>query len=150
MNQLYLSTVRNRGIAMYNPNFILGQIIIAANQPADIDKYVCKQNELKINTCIYDLATGKFEGLKKELAFIVLRGVSNEIFFSYGFDSDKTAILYSTSKQKIPDAFVSTAFKNTILKLLMRGERERNFQVCFIIDLLLLIEKKRLINIVVM
>ena len=124
MNQLYLSTVRNRGIAMYNPNFILGQIIIAANQPADINKYVCKQNELKINTCIYDLATGKFEGLKKELAFIVLRGVSNEIFFSYGFDSDKTAILYSTSKQKIPDAFVSTAFKNTILKLLMRGERE--------------------------
>ena len=109
---------------MYNPNFILGQIIIAANQPADIDKYVCKQNELKINTCIYDLARGKFEGLKKELAFIVLRGDSNEIFFSYGFDSDKTAILYSTSKQKIPDAFVSTAFKNTILKLLMREERE--------------------------
>ena len=73
------------------------------------------------------MATGKFEGLKKELAFIVLRGDSNEIFVSYSFDSDKAAILYSTSKQKIPDAFVSTAFKNTILKLLMRGERKRNF-----------------------
>ena len=32
-------------------------------------------------------------------------------FFSYGFDSAKAHVLYSFSKQKIPDAFVSTVFK---------------------------------------
>ena len=91
---------------MYNHNFILGQVIVAANQPDNTDNYVCKQNELKLNTCIYDLATDEFQGLKSELTFIVLLGESNEFFFSYGFDSDKATVLYSTSKQKIPDVFV--------------------------------------------
>ena len=81
-----------------NHNFNLGQIIIAANQTDNIDNYLCKQNELKLTTCIYDLATGEFQGLKSELVFIVLRGESNEIFFCCGFDSDKAGILYSTSK----------------------------------------------------
>ena len=49
--------------------------------------------------------------MKEKLAFIVLRGDDDEVFFSYGFDSAKEKILYSTSKQKIPDAFVSTSFK---------------------------------------
>ena len=83
---------------MYNHNFILGQVIVAANQPDNTDNYVCKQNELKLNTCIYDLATDEFQGLKSELTFIVLLGESNEFFFSYGFDSDKATVLYSTSK----------------------------------------------------
>ena len=60
VNQSYLSTAKNGDIARYNHNFILGQIVIAANQPHNIGNYVCKQNELKINTCIYDLATAAF------------------------------------------------------------------------------------------
>ena len=86
--------------------------------------YVCEQNEVKLNTCIYDLATGEFHGLNTEFAFIVLRGDSNEIFFSYGFDSDKAAVLYSTPKQKNPDPSNQPLLKNIILKLLMRGERK--------------------------
>ena len=69
-------------------------------------------------------ATGKFEGLKKELTFILLRAVSNEIFFSYDFDSDKAAILYSTSKRKFQTHLSQPPLKNTILKLLMRGEKD--------------------------
>ena len=60
MNQSYLLTAKNGDIARYNHNFILGQIVIAANQPHNIGNYVCKQNELKINACIYDLATTAF------------------------------------------------------------------------------------------
>ena len=105
-------------------NFILGQIIIPADQTDNIDNYVCKQNELKLTTCIYDLAIGEFQGLKSELAFIVLRGDSNEFFFSCGFDSDKAGILYSTSKQKIPDAFLSTVFKKRYSEII-DGRREK-------------------------
>ena len=107
-----------------NHNLILGQIIIAANQTDNIDNYVCKQNDLKLTTCIYDLATGEFQGLKSRLAFIVLRGDSNEIFFRYGFGSDKAGILYLTSKQKIPDAFLSAAFKKHYSEII-NGKREK-------------------------
>ena len=96
---------------MYNHDFILGQIILAANQPADIINYVCKESEVKLYCCIYDLTTGQFQGVREQLAFIVLRGDKGEIFISYGFDSSKSQVLYSYSKQQIPNAFVSTAFK---------------------------------------
>ena len=64
------------------------------------------------------MATREFQGLKSELAFIVFRGDSNEIFFSYGFASDKAAVLYSTSKQKVPDVFVSTSFRKHFSKII--------------------------------
>ena len=39
VNQSLLSTVKNGDIARYNHNFILGQLIVAANQPSDINAY---------------------------------------------------------------------------------------------------------------
>ena len=96
---------------MYNHNFILCQLIVAANQPSDINAYEYKENEVKLWCCIYDLTTGEFQGVREQLAYIVLRGDKGEVFFSYGFDSAKSKVLYSYSKNKIPDAFVSTAFK---------------------------------------
>ena len=112
MNQSFLSTVKNGDIAMYNQNFILGQLIPAANQPKDIATYECNENEVKLLCCIYDLDTGEFKGIRGQLAYIVLRGDKNEIFFSYGYNKNKSQILYSYSKQQIPDAFVSFSFKN--------------------------------------
>ena len=111
VNQSFLSTVKNSDIAMYNQNFILGQLIPAANQPKDIATYECNENEVKLLCYIYDLDTGEFKGIKEQLAYIVLRGDENEIFFSYGYDKNKSQILYSDSKQQIPDAFVLTSFK---------------------------------------
>ena len=111
VNQSFLSTVKSGDIAMYNQNFILGQLIVAANQPKDINTYNCNENEVKLHCCIYDLTTGEFRGVREQLAYIVLRGDKNEIYFSYGFDKSKSQILYSYSKQQISDAFVSTAFK---------------------------------------
>ena len=60
---------------------------------------------------MYDLATGEFNGIREQVAYIVLRGEIHEIFFSYGFEKSKSQILYSYSKNQIPDAFVSTAFR---------------------------------------
>ena len=39
INQSYLSTVKNEDLAMYNHNFIIGQLLPAANQPDDIGSY---------------------------------------------------------------------------------------------------------------
>ena len=92
-------------------NFILGQLLVAANQPDNIETYTCNPNEVKLCTCINDLTTAEFLGIKEELAYIILMGNPEEPFFSYGFDSDKTAVLYSNSREKIPDEFISTYFK---------------------------------------
>ena len=127
---------------MYNHNFILGQVIVAANQPDNTDNYVCKQNELKLNTCIYDLATDEFQGLKSELTFIVLLGESNEFFFSYGFDSDKATVLYSTSKQKIPDVFVSTTFTKHYSEIINERREKEMFPLYSTTCHLLSIEKR--------
>ena len=48
INQSFLSTVKNGDIEMYNHNFILGQITVAANHPSDINAYKCKENEVKL------------------------------------------------------------------------------------------------------
>ena len=109
---------------MYNQNFILGQIIFAANQPKEILKYECQPNEVKLLSCIYDLETGDFKGLRQQLAYIVLRGDENEIFSSYGYDKNKSKILYSFSKQQIPDAFISTSFKKHFNEILNEKRNE--------------------------
>ena len=99
---------------MYHHNFIISQLIVAANQPPEIDQYVCKDNEVKLYTCMYDLQTGAFLDLRCEVAFIVLRGDERELFLSYGFHTEKALVLHSSLKQKIPHAFISTSFKKTL------------------------------------
>ena len=103
---------------------ILGQLIVASNHPSDINAYECKENEVKLWCCIYDLTTGEFQGVREHLAYIVLRGDKWEVFFSYGFDSSKSKVLYSYSKIKIRDAFVSTAFKKRYSEI--RNEKRDN------------------------
>ena len=108
VNQAFISTVKNGELAMYVLNFILGQLIFAANQPKKIDEHKCEPNEVKLLSCVYDLESGDFKGVRLMLAYIVLRGDEDEILFSYGYNKSKSKILYSYSKQQIPDAFIST------------------------------------------
>ena len=125
VNQGFLSTVKSGEIAMYLHNFVIGQLIIAANQPKDIVEYSCLKNEVKLLSCVYDIETGQFKGIREELAFIVLRGDEEETFLSYGFDKMKSKLLYSFSKQQIPNAFVSVAFKNHFEEIL-NGDRSKS------------------------
>ena len=62
--------------------------------------YDCKKDEVKLVTCLYDKSTGQFNGLKLQLAYIVLRGDREEVFFSYGVNEKKSSVLYSVPKEK--------------------------------------------------
>ena len=62
---------------------------MAANHPNNIDEYHCEKEEVKLVTCIYDKSTGQFNGLKLQLAYIVLRGDKEESFFSNGVNENK-------------------------------------------------------------
>ena len=130
INQGFLSTVKNGEIAMYVQNFILGQIIIAANQPKDIDEYVCLDNEVKLLSCVYDIESGDFKGVTLMLAYIVLRGDGEEVFLSYGYNKAKSKILYSYSKQQIPHAFVSTSFNKHYVEI-MNEKKNEDFSKLF-------------------
>ena len=123
-NQGFLSTVKSGEIAMYLHNFVIGQLIIAANQPKDIDTYVCSKNEVKLLSCVYEIESGQFKGIREQVAFIVLRGDVDETFLSYGFDKIKSKLLYSFSKQQIPNAFVSVAFKKHFEQIMNDDNRD--------------------------
>ena len=116
---------------MYNQNFILGQLIPAANQPKDIATYECNDNEVKLLYCIYDLDSGEFKGIREQFAYIVLRGDKNEIFFSHGYNKNKSQILYSYSKQRIPDAFVSTSFKKHYNEIINEKKENEDSSLLF-------------------
>ena len=72
MNQGFLSTVKNRELAIYNQNFIIGQLVVDANQSKIVDEYEYKKDEVKLIACIYEKSTGQFNGLMLQLAHIVL------------------------------------------------------------------------------
>ena len=130
VNQGFLSTVKNGEIAMYVQNFILGQLIIAANQPKDIKEHKCAENEVKLLSCVYDLESGEFKGVRLMLAYIVLRGDEDEVFFSYGYNKIKSKVLYCYSKQQIPDTFISTSFKKHFNEI-MNEKKNESFSTLF-------------------
>ena len=72
--------------------------------------------------------------MKKNLAYIVLRGDSKEVFLSYGFDLHKSKVLYAASKKKIPDAFISTSFNKHSNEMLdeMRDKEDRSTLLFFL------------------
>ena len=87
----------NGELAIYLDYVILRQLIRAINCSDIIEEYECKPNEVKLITPLYNINSGEFLGLKKSLAFIMVRGDQDEAFFSYGFDKAKSRKLYSTS-----------------------------------------------------
>ena len=133
-NQGFLSTVKSGEIAMYLHNFVIGQLIIAANQPKDIANYVCLKNEVKLLSCVYEIETGQFKGIREQVAFIVLRGDAEETFLSYGFDKLKSKLLYSFSKQQIPNAFVSVAFKKHFQQIMSDDRNETSSLFYFLLS----------------
>ena len=131
INQSFLWTVKNGDIAMYNQNFIIGQLIFAANQPKEIETYQCLPYEVKLLSCVYDLEIGEFKGIREQLAYIVLKDDKHEIFFSYDFDKNKSKSLYSFSKKQIPDAFISTSFKKHFNEIMNEKRNEESSSLFF-------------------
>ena len=76
-------------LAIYLGYVILGQLIPELNCPGNIEEYERKPNEVKLITPLYDIDSGEFLGLKKSLAFIMVRGDKDEAFFSYGSETNQ-------------------------------------------------------------
>ena len=124
VNQGYISPVKGGELAIYTHVFLLEQLNIAANRPADIETYESKKNETKLIRSMYDQTTGDFLGLWKELAYIVLHGDVMECFFSYGYNEKKSKVLYSAAKDRISNAVIATTFKKHFYEFL--NERRHN------------------------
>ena len=50
---------------------------------------------------------------------------------SYGLDAEKASVLYSSSKQKIPDAFISTSFKKHYSEIMNESRETEDFSTLF-------------------
>ena len=80
--------------------------------------YTCKcfYGEINLPTYLmkvplYNNDKENFLGLKKRLAFIMVRGDQDEAFFSYAYDKAKSKKHYSVSKKVLPNIFSGTCFK---------------------------------------
>ena len=82
---------------MYLEFVVLGQIIPAANiDPAiNLDTHAHKENEVLIYTPVYNKSTALYGRFTKKLGYITLRGDERERFYSYGYDKEKSPLLYS-------------------------------------------------------
>ena len=58
-----------------------------------------------------------FLGLEKRSGYVILRVDPEEVFFSYGYNSETSKILSSTSKERIPNPFTSTCFRKHCKKI---------------------------------
>ena len=112
VNQGTVSQVKD-GEAIYLEYVILGQIMPLANpDPSiDLDNYEFKDNECLLYVPLYNTETGLFKGLGKKLGYISLRGDKIETFYSYGYDKERSKLLYCRMKQPLPNIFQCTSFK---------------------------------------
>ena len=76
--------------------------------------YECNKDEVKYYHTKYDRDTGKFLGIYEAVGFLVVRGNPFEVFLSYGYDTEKSKIFYSSFKRKIPSSFSGTLFNRHI------------------------------------
>ena len=113
VNQGSISHIKGREQAIYLEFVTTGQILPFANPDPkiDLDHYDFKDNEVLLYVPSYNTETGLYQGLKKQLGYITLRGDVNERFFSYGYNKEKSKVLFCTVKQPIPNIFQCTAFK---------------------------------------
>ena len=97
---------------------------IANIDPAiNLDSYITKQNEVVIYCPVYNTNKGLYRGITKKLGLITLWGDVKERFFLYGFNKEKSSLLYCSMKTPLPDLFSCTAFKKHVPLLLDQNEK---------------------------
>ena len=109
INQAYLTIQKNKNI-YYCDYFILGQVIEACNPPNDISKHELQDREAKFFHPGYNKETGEFLGFYETIGLLVVRGDAEEIFLNYGYDKEKSKVLYSNYRRKIPNSFCGIIF----------------------------------------
>ena len=124
-NQGTISTMKASDYKIYPDYVVLGQLIPVKNPPKGLDNYELKPNEVFIYLPQYNIENGLFQGIKKWLAYIMIRADPDKIFYSYGFDEEKSRILYSTHKLPLQNIFQGIAFKKHYSMLI--DERQQQF-----------------------
>ena len=138
-------TVKKNKKIFYCDYFILGQIVESSNPLEKLSSYTLKDNEVRIIRPKYDTSLGQFKGLYKTIGFLVVRestgqfkglyktigflvvgGAPDEIFFHYGYDSNKSKIIYSHYRRKISSSFSGNIF-NLHQSIIENGEVENNY-----------------------
>ena len=134
INQGSLSVVKGGEKAIYLDFVILGQIMPIANPDPkfDIDNYVCQENEAIIYCRVYNKSTGLYGGLTKNIGYITLRGDPGERFFSYGYNKEKSPLLFSSMKTELLNIFSCTAFKKHISFLIDQNQDKVKFSKMFL------------------
>ena len=127
-----ISTVKG-GYAIYLEFVILGQLMPVANPDPQInlDNHEFKDHEARFFMPVYNKTTGLYGGLTKKLAHITLRGDANERFYSYGFDKEKSTLLYCVNKKPLPNIFHCTSFKQHHAFLLDENNKKSDFSKIF-------------------
>ena len=119
-------TVKKNKKIFYCDYFILGQIVESSNPLEKLSSYTLKDNEVRIIRPKYDTSTDQFKGLYKTIGFLVVGGAPDEIFFHYGYDSNKSKIIYSHYRRKISSSFSGNIF-NLHQSIIENGEVENNY-----------------------
>ena len=116
INQAHLSTKDGETI-IYCQYVLLGQLAL--------DEYISTGDHLvKMYLPMYDNKDGKFLSVKETAGYVMLRCDWDETFWTYGFDEEKSSVLYCYSKQPMPNVFKGTVFNAYSSKML--NERDRN------------------------
>ena len=129
VNQAFLTVKKNKKI-FYCDYFVLGQIVEASKTPQNSSSYSLKDNKVKMVLPCYDSETGEFGGLYETVGFLVVRGSPEKVFLNYGYDKEKSKVLYSHYRRKIPNSFSGTIFDchRTMIEIgEIEGEMSNNF-----------------------
>ena len=92
----------------------------------NLDNHDFKDNEVLLFVPSYNTQTGLYQGLKKKLGCITLRGDANEEFFSYGYNKENSKVLFCIVKQALPNIFHCTAFKKPMMNYLLDENQKKS------------------------
>ena len=134
INQGQVSLVNGGEQAIYLEYIICGQIMPIANPDPSInlDTHKFEENQVFIYVPVYNISTGLYDGLKKMLGHITLRGDEGERYYSYGFSKEKSSVLYCSVKDPLPNIFHCTAFKKHHGLLLDENQKNVSFSKFFL------------------
>ena len=80
---------------------------------------------------MYNTKTDHFRGVKKWLAFTMIRGEQDEVFYFYGYDEERSKILYSSFNYPLPNIFQGTAFKKHAKLLIKEKKTQEESDIFF-------------------
>ena len=112
---------------MYYYNYyVIGQIVEVSNPQQNMSTYELKEREVKMFWPKYNPETAEFLASYETVGFLVVRGDAEKIFFKYAFDKEKSKVVYSHYRRKIPNVSCGTIF-NCHRTMVESGEFDSEF-----------------------